>query len=126
MCIKKIPLIFHFILALPNITTQPKSVLLKAGSNQINALLCLATGMPPILYQWEKYQSVDHSWIKPSQRAENITTHSLVFNGITEEDEGIYHCIATNNDGSIISDNASITVYGRKSIMHTYYLRSYV
>ena len=31
---------------------------------------------------------------------------------ITEEDEGIYHCVATNDDGSVVSDNATVTVYG--------------
>ena len=31
---------------------------------------------------------------------------------ITEEDEGVYHCIVTNDDGSVVSDNATITVYG--------------
>ena len=73
--------------------------------------------MAPILYRWEKYQSIYNSWIKPSERAKNITTHNLIFNGITEEDEGIYHCIVTNNDGSIISDNATITVYGKRSMI---------
>ena len=29
-----------------------------------------------------------------------------------EEDEGIYHCVVTNPDGSVVSDNATITVYG--------------
>ena len=29
-----------------------------------------------------------------------------------EEDEGVYHCVVTNDDGSVISDNATIRVYG--------------
>ena len=95
-----------------SITKQPESVLLKMESSQTNGLFCLVTGIGPIYYQWEKYHSADDSWIKPSYRAENISSHHLVFNGITEDDEGIYHCVVTNSDGSVVSDNATITVYG--------------
>ena len=113
---------FFYVLyvALPNITIQPKSVLFKAEGNQNNGLFCLATGIGPIYYQWEKYYLVDGSWIKPSDRAENISSHHLVFNGITEDDEGIYRCIVTNSDGSVVSDNATVTVYGKILINHAY------
>ena len=50
--------------------------------------------------------------MKPTNRAVNITSPKLVFSVITEEDEGVYHCIITNDDGSVVSDNATITVYG--------------
>ena len=80
----------------------------------------MATGIGPIYYQWEKYDSVDYSWIKPSDRAKNISSHHLVFNEIVEEDEGIYHCVVTNSDGSVVSDNATITVYGKRLINYTY------
>ena len=80
----------------------------------------MATGRGPICYQWERYHSVDDSWVKPSNRVENISSHHLVFNGITEEDEGIYHCIVTNDDGSVVSDNATITVYGKRLINYVY------
>ena len=36
-------------------------------------------------------------------RVVNITSSKLIFNVITEEDEGVYHCIATNHDGSLYS-----------------------
>lgn len=42
----------------------------------------------------------------------NVTSSKLIFSAITEEDDGTYHCIAFNVDGAIISDNATITVYG--------------
>jgi len=73
---------------------------------------CLATGMDPILYKWEKYQSSSISWITPSNTVVNATSPTLKFTVITEEDEGIYRCIVTNDDGSVASDNATITVYG--------------
>ena len=42
----------------------------------------------------------------------NITSPNLTFSVITEEDEGVYRCVVTNNDGSVISDNATVRVYG--------------
>ena len=41
-----------------------------------------------------------------------IPSTKLIFTVIMEEDEGIYHCVVTNHDGSVVSDNATITVYG--------------
>jgi len=56
----------------------------------------------------------------------NITSPKLIFSVITEEDEGVYHCIATNDDGSVESDNATITVYGELHIAekHNHMLHS--
>ena len=68
----------------------------------------------PVYYQWEKYHSIRESWIRPSYRAKNVTSFKLIFNEITEEDEGIYHCVVSNDDDSAVSDNATITVYGKK------------
>ena len=79
---------------------------------KLSALKCEAEGMHPISYKWEKYQSSNDSWIRPSDRAVNITSTKLIFTVIMEEDEGIYHCVVTNDDGSVVSDNATITVYG--------------
>lgn len=80
----------------------------------MTALTCLAIGMGPIYYQWEKYHlSKDSKWINPSHGAVNITSPNLKFSVITERDEGVYRCMITNDDGSIISDNATIHVYGK-------------
>ena len=46
----------------------------------------------------------------------NITSPNLKFSVVTEKDEGVYHCIVTNDDGSVISDNATINVYGELAI----------
>jgi len=73
----------------------------------------VATGMGHISYQWEKYQSFSNSWTRPSNRAVGITTSKLIFSMITEEDEGTYHCIVANDDGSVVSDNVNVTVYGK-------------
>ena len=97
--------------ALPIITLQPTSIVLKSGYES-TALWCLANGTGPIHYQWEKYQSSNDSWIIPAYRVVNSTSSTLKFNKVSEEDEGIYHCVVTNDDGSVTSDNATITVYG--------------
>ena len=77
---------------------------------------CSAVGMGPIYYQWEKYNTSNNSWISPSHRAVNITSSQLKFSDIREEDEGVYRCIVTNDDGSVISDNATVHVYGECSV----------
>ena len=77
---------------------------------------CSAVGMGPIYYQWEKYNLSNNSWISPSHRAVNIASPDLNFSVIREEDEGVYRCIVTNDDGSVISDNATVHVYGKCSV----------
>ena len=99
--------------ALPNIIIQPVSATFKEGDLNVTALHCLATGIGPIYYHWEKYDSFSNTWINPSHRATSITTQNLKFSAITEEDEGVYHCVVTNDDGSVISDNATVSIYGK-------------
>ena len=104
----------HIILALPNIIKQPLSTIYKIHTKACE-LECFAAGIGHIQYKWEKYQSSSNSWIRPSHRVVNITSPKLIFSVITEEDEGIYHCIATNHVGSVVSKSANITVYGKSS-----------
>ena len=104
--------------ALPHITTQPVSMTIKAGDLNVTTLSCAAIGMSPIYYQWEKYHSSNNSWINPSHRVVNITSPNLKFSAVTEEDEGVYHCIVTNDDGSVISNNATINVYGEFTVVN--------
>ena len=108
-------MIFYIVthIALPNITIQPVSATFKEGNLNVAALHCSANGMGPIYYHWEKYNSSSNSWISPSHRATSITTQNLKFSVITEEDEGVYHCVVTNGDGSVISDNATVSIYGK-------------
>ena len=68
-------------------------------------------------YQWQKYDHFSNKWISPSSGADNITSPNLTFSVITEEDEGLYRCIASNDDGDVFSDYANITVYGKN--IHT-------
>ena len=87
------------------------------------AAYCKAStvGIAPVYYRWERYNLMNNSWIRPSQRAINITSPQLEFNVITEEDQGVYRCIAANDDDNIISDNVTIIVYGECSYNHQCY-----
>ena len=82
----------------------------------------MATGIGPIYYQWQKYDHFSNNWISPSTRANNIASPNLTFSVITEEDEGLYHCIASNADGNVFSNYANITVYGKDICMYVLYV----
>ena len=98
--------------ALPNITTQPVSMTIREGDLNVIAVSCLAIGIGSINYRWEKYHSFNDSWISPSNRAVSLTSPNLKFDNITEEDDGVYRCVVTSNDGSVVSDNATVHIYG--------------
>ena len=98
--------------ALPNITTQPVSMTIREGDLNVIAVSCLAIGIGSLNYQWEKYHFFNNSWISPSHRAVSVMSSDLKFDVITEEDEGVYRCVVNSNDGSVISDNATVRVYG--------------
>ena len=92
---------------------------------------CSAFEMGLIYYQWEKYNSSNNSWNSPSHRAVNIASPDLKFSVIREEDEGVYHCIVTSDDGSVTSDNATVRVYGEYFvvnivILHGHYIHIYI
>ena len=111
--------------ASPVITTQPRSQIFKDKEINVLALWITATAIGPIHYQWQKYDPFTNSWIPPSSRAENITSPNLTFSVIAEEDQGLYRCIASNDDGTVLSHHANITVYGKLlslicTVLHTY------
>ena len=97
---------------MPTIIKHPVSMAFNNISEQVSTLSCLANGLEPLNYLWQKYQSANDSWIKPSVRTVNITSPKLVFSKLTKEDDGIYRCIVFSEDDHVISNNATITVYG--------------
>ena len=92
---------------------QPVSRTFKYSKRDVSVFKIVATGVGIIDYLWQKYDSLNDSWISLSNRAINATSPNLNYSTITEEDQGIYHCIVTNYDGSVTSDNVTITVFGR-------------
>ena len=107
---------------------QPQSETFKDNEKNILTLWIIATGVGPIYYQWQKYDHFSNNWMSPSNGAENITSPNLTFSVITEEDEGLYRCIASNDDGNVFSDYANITIYGKDIHMyiHMYCMFVYV
>ena len=101
--------------ASPIITLQPISCTFKSKKRNVLVFEIVATGhgVGQIKYTWQKYDSFNDSWIPVSDRAINDTSPTLNFSVITEEDQGMYHCIVSNYDGSVSSDNVTITVFGR-------------
>ena len=91
------------------------------NSEQVSTLWCLANGLGPLIYCWQMYQSANDSWTRPSVRAVNITSPKLVFSKLTEEDVGIYRCIVISDDDIVISNNATITLYGELFLMSLCY-----
>ena len=77
------------------------------------AMSCSATGIGPIYYRWEKYNPIRDTWRNPSSRARGYRQQRLKFNVITKADEGVYRCVVTNDDGSVVSNNATLHVYGK-------------
>ena len=108
-----------YVIATPIIIVQPQSGVFKNNDRNVMVFEVVATGMGPISYQWEKYQSFSNSWIRPSSRAVSVTSFKLIFSVITVEDEGTYRCIVSNNDGSVVSDNVDATVYGELLCINT-------
>ena len=94
---------------------QPTSHVIRHNMLNASVLKIVATGIGDIYYLWQRYDLYSDSWISVSSRAVNDTSATLNFDIITEEDQGIYHCIVTNYDGSVTSDNVTITVFGKVS-----------
>ena len=92
---------------------QPTSRTFKSNKRNVLVFEIVATGVGQIEYLWQKYDSFNDSWIPVSGRAVNDTSSTVNFSVITEEDQGMYHCIVSNYDGSVTSDNVTITVFGR-------------
>ena len=76
-------------------------------------MFCSATGIGPIYYRWRKYDSSKNTWRNPSNRVRNYRQQRLKFRAITKADEGVYRCVVTNDDGSVVSNNATMHVYGK-------------
>ena len=103
--------------ASPIITLQPTSRTFKYNKRNALVFEIVATGVGQIEYLWQKYDPFTDSWIPVSSRAINDTSPTLNFSVITEEDQGMYHCIVTNYDGSVASDNVTVTVFGKLQLI---------
>ena len=56
-----------------------------------------------------------YQWTKNDILIPDATSRMLRITNITESDEGVYKCVASNKGGKDESDVATITVYGEYS-----------
>ena len=99
-------------LATPVILTHPKSVVSKHLTKVFLNCSAHDYGVDSIQYKWEKYQPSDDKWKKVPRSHKINTSPNLILDVVAEKDEGVYRCVATNDDGITVSNNATITVYG--------------
>jgi len=96
---------FYCFLVFPQITMNPNNVTVLIGQSM--QLMCRAEGTD-IVYQWIK----DGVALSDTNRRLSITDRKLKITNIKESDEGEYKCIASNKGGMIVSNPATVTVYG--------------
>jgi len=97
----------------PQIVTPPISQTVFAGA-RVN-LSVAVTGSRPLIYQWKEYGTnlVDGGNISGS------TTRTLIFNGVTTNNAGIYSVAVSNALGSAQSSDATLSVTSSPPIILT-------
>ncbi len=92
--------------SVPVFVTQPsdESVLLDGAAN----FSCIVTGVPQPSITWR----MDGN-ILPDERSPY-----LIINSVQIENRGLYSCQASNSEGSITSNNASLTITSK--CVHAY------
>ena len=92
---------------------QPVGATVHIGADEVS-MNCSGIGHSGISYHWERHNFYNSEWSSLTKDQQtfinNVSIYTLT--SITENDEGMYRCAATNIDGSGYSNNATITVYG--------------
>ncbi|XP_065887834.1 roundabout homolog 2-like isoform X2 [Dysidea avara] len=97
----------------PKIIRQPSNITVRRRSYWGRSLTVAVTGKGPINYQWERYISHRNIWVKAEHNwMIGRTSPALKFRPAINSFEGFYRCIVSNDDGSVISNNAFVSVYG--------------
>ncbi|MHC4676027.1 MAG: immunoglobulin domain-containing protein, partial [Planctomycetota bacterium] len=90
----------------PTITQHPADQSVPwAGRVQLTVA---ATGKGTVTYQWQK----DSSDLSNGNHYEDVTTPTLTVFNITDQQQGSYRCIVSNEYGSTNSNSATLTVTG--------------
>ena len=82
----------------PEFTSHPQSKALYSGDETFFSVA--ANGSAPISFQW----------FKDGEAIEGEDYEKLELMEITEDDAGVYHAVATNSEGSVASNNATLEV----------------
>ena len=87
------------------ITTQPISASVPIRGNI--TLGCQASGQGPMMFTWETYNDISN-W-------HDVDTSNTTLYTVRTETDGnfMYRCRVENEAGSVISDEASIIVFGK-------------
>ena len=88
-------------IVIPEVTNNPNNVTELIG--QPLQLICRALGTG-IVYQW----------MKDDVSISDANSRILKITNITELDEGVYKCVASNKGGMVESNPATVTVYGKQ------------
>ena len=95
--------IFRLVLS-PVINVQPQIVTSNAGVTV--TFLVSATGLKPMVYQWQK----NGTNLVNGGNISGTTTNTLNITSISDNDAGSYSVIITNFFGTVTSSNATLTV----------------
>ena len=87
------------VLAIPQIDTAPKGVILSAGAPF--SLTVVASGPAPLSYQWQKNQ----------QNIANATSATYAVVGAVAGDAGLYRVVVSNGNGSTTSDEVKVAIF---------------
>lgn len=90
--------------ASPDITTQPQSQSLLAGTNA--TFNVVASGQGTLIYQW----LLNETNLTDSARVSGATQSTLIISNLVASDAGDYQVNVSNSHGSVISSNATLTV----------------
>ena len=87
-----------------------------AVSGDAVMLMCFAHGRTKINYHWEHRVNGSDNWTAVSAK---MNTGLLILSSVTEEDEGIYRCVACDCYSCSYSMNTTtIIVVGKDVIIH--------
>ena len=59
---------------------------------------------------------IGYQWIKDDVVVSGSRSRKLRFTNIQESDEGAYKCRASNNGGMVVSNPATVIVYGKLTV----------
>ena len=88
----------------PSITTHPKDVTIPLRST--TTLACSADGDGTLMYSWERRSNNRWAAIN-NANSPSYTTNSNITVG-----KYMYRCIVSNEAGSVMSNSATVNVYG--------------
>ena len=88
----------------PSITTHPRNVTIPLRST--TTLTCSADGNGTLIYSWERRSK--NSWTPIN----NANSPSYTTNSNMAVGQYMYRCIVNNEAGSVMSDSATVNVYG--------------